>query len=293
MPTGRLLTAMATPMDQDLALDLRKAKALALQLVQDASDGIVVAGTTGESPTLSEREKLELCTAVVDAVGDRADVWANTGNYDTRASIALSREAEKLGVHGVMAVVPYYSKPSQEGIYGHFRAIAEAIQLPVMLYNVPGRTAQNMTAETVLRLQRDCPNIVAVKEASGNFEQAAEICRGARPDFALYSGDDKATLPLLAIGAEGVVSVASHLVGPRIRRMLEAFLTCQVRVAQDLHHALLPLFTGLFVTSNPVPLKWAMKAMGRDIGGVRPPLCAPSAAEETFLRGLLHDQGLC
>ena len=292
MPTGRLLTAMATPFDPELELDLRKAKALALQLVEDASDGIVVAGTTGESPTLSEREKLDLCGAVVDAVGDRADVWANTGNYDTRASVALSRQAEKIGVHGVMLIVPYYNKPSQEGLYRHFRAVADAIQLPVMLYNVPSRTAQNMTAETVLHLQQDCPNIVAVKEASGNFEQAAEIVAGSRQGFALYSGDDKSTLPLLAIGGDGVVSVASHLVGPRIRRMLDAFLTGQVRVAQELHHALLPLFTGLFITSNPVPLKWAMKAVGRDIGGVRPPLCPPSASEDAFLRSLLHDQGL-
>ena len=292
MPTGKLLTAMATPFDQNLEVDLRKAQTLALQLVQDASDGIVVAGTTGESPTLGEQEKIDLWTAVVDAVGDRADVWANTGNYDTRASVALSRRAEQLGLHGVMLVVPYYNKPSQEGLYQHFRTIAEAIRLPVMLYNVPSRTAQNMTAQTVLRLQRDCPNIVAVKEASGNFEQAAEIIKGSGQEFALYSGDDKATLPLLAIGADGVVSVASHLVGPQIRRMLDAFLTGQVRVAQELHHALLPLFTGLFVTSNPVPLKWALKAVGRDMGGVRPPLAAPSASEEAFLHSLLHEQGL-
>ncbi len=292
MPTGKLLTAMATPFDQDLAVDLQKAKALARQLVEDASDGIVVAGTTGEAPTLSEREKLDLCSAVVDAVGDRADVWANTGNYDTSTSIALSRAAEKLGVHGVMLVVPYYNKPPQEGLYRHFRAVAEAIQVPVMLYNVPSRTGQNMTADTVLRLQQDCPNIVAVKEASGNFEQAAEIIKGSRQDFALYSGDDKSTLPLLSIGGVGVVSVASHLVGARIRRMMDAFMTGQVRVAQELHLALLPLFTGLFVTTSPVPLKWAMKAVGRDVGGVRPPLCPPSASEQAFLHSLLHDQGL-
>ncbi len=292
MPTGKLLTAMATPFDQDLAVDLQKAKALARQLVEDASDGIVVAGTTGEAPTLSEREKLDLCSAVVDAVADRADVWANTGNYDTSTSIALSRAAEKLGVHGVMLVVPYYNKPPQEGLYRHFRAVAEAIQVPVMLYNVPSRTGQNMTADTVLRLQQDCPNIVAVKEASGNFEQAAEIIKGSRQDFALYSGDDKSTLPLLSIGGVGVVSVASHLVGARIRRMMDAFMTGQVRVAQELHLALLPLFTGLFVTTSPVPLKWAMKAVGRDVGGVRPPLCPPSASEQAFLHSLLHDQGL-
>ena len=292
MPAGKLLTAMATPFDQDLQVDLRKAQALARQLVEDASDGIVVAGTTGESPTLSEREKLDLFSAVVDAVGDRTDVWANTGNYDTKASIDLSRAAEKLGVHGVMLVVPYYNKPPQEGLYRHFRAVAEAIEVPAMLYNVPSRTSQNMTAETVLRLQRDCANIVAVKEASGNFEHAAEIIKGARGDFALYSGDDKSTLPLLSIGGQGVVSVASHLAGVRIRRMIDAFMTGQVRVAQELHLELLPLFTGLFVTTSPVPLKWAMKAVGRDLGGVRPPLCPPSASEEAFLRSLLHDQGL-
>jgi len=292
MPTGRLLTAMATPFDSELHLDLRKARSLARRLVEEASDGLVVAGTTGEAPTLEEQEKLELFSAVVDEVGDRCDVWANTGSYDTKRSIGLSRAAEKTGVHGVMLVVPYYNKPSQEGLYQHFRAIAGAVELPVMLYNVPSRTAQNLAAETVLRLQGDCPNVVAVKEASGNFEQAARIIAGKRADFALYSGDDKSTLPLLAIGGEGVVSVASHLVGPQIRRMLDAFLTGQVRVAQELHLRLLPLFTGLFVTSNPVPLKWAMRAVGWDLGGVRPPLCAPSAAEESFLRDLLHAQGL-
>ncbi|MDA8346463.1 MAG: 4-hydroxy-tetrahydrodipicolinate synthase [Thermaerobacter sp.] len=292
MPVGRLMTAMATPFTAELELDLAKSRSLAQRLVDDGSDGIVVAGTTGESPTLGTEEKISLFEAVADAVGDRATVWANTGNYDTNASIQLTQAAERTGVHGVMLVVPYYNKPSQEGLYRHFRAIAEATRLPVMLYNVPSRTSQNLAADTVLRIARDCPNVVAVKEASGNLEQAAEILRGREGDLSVLSGDDKLTLPLLSVGADGVVSVASHLVGPEIRRMIEAFVTGHVHLAQEIHLRLLPLFTGLFVTSNPVPLKWAMRLCGRDIGGVRGPLAPPSAAEEEFLQHLLRAQGL-
>ncbi len=292
MPVGRLMTAMATPFTPGLELDLPRARSLAQQLVEDGSDGIVVAGTTGESPTLDWEEKIGLFESVADAVGDRASVWANTGNYDTAASIRLTKAAERTGVHGVMLVVPYYNRPSQEGLYRHFRAIAEATRLPVMLYNVPSRTSQNLKAETVLRIARDCPNVVAVKEASGDLEQAAEIVRGREGELSLLSGDDKMTLPLLAIGADGVVSVASHLVGPEIRRMIEAFLTGHVRLAQELHLRLLPLFTGLFITSNPVPLKWALRLAGRDVGEVRPPLAPPSEAEEEFLRKLLRTANL-
>ncbi len=292
MPVGRMMTAMATPFGSSLELDLAKAGSLAQQLVDDGSDGIVVAGTTGESPTLSEEEKVQLFETVVDAVGDRAGVWANTGNYDTAASVKLTQAAERTGVHGVMLVVPYYNRPSQEGLYRHFRTIADATPLPVMLYNVPSRTSQNMTAETVLRLARDCPNIAAVKEASGSLEQVAEIIRGRERELTVLSGDDKMTLPLLAIGADGVVSVASHLVGQEIRRMIEAFLTGQVRLAQELHLRLLPMFTGLFFMSNPVPLKRAMQLCGQDIGGVRLPLALPSAEEEKFLLTLLRTQGL-
>ncbi len=292
MPVGRMLTAMATPFTPQLELDPQKARSLSQRLVEEGSDGIVVAGTTGESPTLSEEEKVLLFEAVADAAGDRATVWANTGNYDTSASVRLTQAAERTGVHGVMLVVPYYNKPSQEGLYRHFRTIADATRLPVMLYNVPSRTSQNLLAETVLRIARDCPNVVAVKEASGSLEQAAEIVRGRKRDLSVLSGDDKMTLPLLSIGADGVVSVASHLVGPEIRRMIEAFLKGQVRIAQELHLRLLPLFTGLFFTSNPVPLKRALQLCGRDIGGVRLPLAPPSAAEDDFLQGLLRSQGL-
>jgi len=273
MPVGRMITAMATPFDHALALNV--------------GDSPVVPATT-----LSTSEKLELFEAVVDAVGDRADVWANTGNYNTAESIELTRAAEKTGVHGVLLVVPYYNRPSQEGLYRHFKAIAEVTPLPILLYNVPSRTSQNLSWETVLRLHRDCLNIVGVKEASSDLVQAGLIARGREREFALLSGDDKNTLPMLSVGGDGVVSVASHLVGPQIRRMIEAFMTGQVRVAQELHLRLLPLFTGLFVTSNPVPLKWALKALGRDIGVVRPPLCMPGPSDEAFLQNLLREQSL-
>lgn len=283
-----LITAMATPFDSELELDLAKAENLARRLIGEGSDGIVVAGTTGESPTLSADEKDALLRAVLSAVGDRAEVWANTGTYDTRESIRQTRRAEAAGAHGIMLVVPYYSRPSQEGLYGHFRAIAEETRLPVLLYNVPSRTAQNLASETVLRLMADCANIAGVKEASGDLTQAGEIIRDRRHGFLVLSGDDKMTLPMLAIGGDGVVSVASHIVGPAMRRMLDAYAAGDAVTAAELHLRLLPIFTGLFLASNPVPLKDALRIVGFDAGSVRPPLAALSALEHAHLEEILQ-----
>lgn len=288
----RLITAMVTPFTPDLELDIKSSRALATRLVEEGSDGIVVAGTTGESPTLSPDEKDRLLEEVVAAAGDRAEIWANTGTNDTRASIRFTRQAQARGAHGVMLVVPYYSRPSQEGLYRHFRAIAEQTSLPVLLYNVPSRTAQNLEAHTVLRLMADCPNVVGVKEASGDLTQAGEILRARREGFLVLSGDDKMTLPMLAIGGDGVVSVVSHVAGRRMRRMLDLFAAGDMHGAAQLHLGLLPLFTGLFCASNPVPVKEALRLSGFDVGDVRPPLSPLSAKEHAFVEALLHVEGV-
>lgn len=288
----RLITAMVTPFTPALELDCARAAALARRLAEEGSDGIVVAGTTGESPTLSADEKDRLLEEVLAAVGDRLEVWANTGTYDTRTSIRRTRQAETRGAHGVMLVVPYYSRPSQEGLYRHFRAVAEETRLPVLLYNVPSRTAQNVMPETVLRLMDDCPNIVGIKEASGDLSQAGEILRHRHADFLVLSGDDKMTLPLVAIGADGVVSVVSHVAGRRVRQMLDAFGTGDALAAAQMHLKLLPLFTGLFLVSNPVPVKEALRISGFDVGDVRPPLSPLSAHERALVEELLRSQGI-
>lgn len=271
---GRLLTAMVTPFHADETLHLEMAATVARHLVDTGSEGIVVTGTTGESPTLTTEEKLALYRAVREAVGGRAAVIAGTGNYCTRESVELTDEATRIGVDGVMAVVPYYNNPPQEGLYRHFRAIAEATPLPVILYNIPSRSPRNMEAATTLRLA-EIPNIVAVKEASGRLEQIAEILAGAPPGFRVYSGDDSATLPLMSMGAWGVISVAAHAAGPQIRAMVDAFAAGRVAAAATWHQQLLPFFQACFCTTNPVPIKEALRQLGMDCGPVRLPLVNP------------------
>lgn len=288
---GNLLTAMVTPFAGDMSVDYGRAGELAEMLVSAGSDGVVVAGTTGESPTLTHEEKLGLLEVVLDRVGDRATVVAGTGTNSTRDSVALTREAEKAGAHAVMAVVPYYNKPPQSGLYEHFRAIAASTSLPVILYNVPGRTGTNMTADTTLRLAA-IENIAAVKEASGSLDQASEIARGARPGFLLYSGDDSLTLPMLAVGGHGVVSVASHVAGGDIKRMILAHLAGRVREATAIHHRLFPLFKAMFVTTNPIPVKAALRLAGFPVGGVRPPLVAAGEREEEEIGRVLRELGM-
>lgn len=285
---GRILTAMVTPFNKNHQVDHKRAAELAARLVERGSDGLVVAGTTGESATLTTEEKLKLFETVVDAVGDRATVIAGCGSNATEASIALTRQAVSTGVHGILLVVPYYNKPPQEGLYQHFAAVAGATKLPVVLYNVPSRTGANLLPATVLRLAREVPNIVAVKEASGSLDQAAQILAGKPKEFHLYSGDDDLTLPLLALGASGVVSVAAHLVGPDMQRMIEAYLAGNVKLAAEIHLRLHPLFKGLFITTNPIPVKWALRYVGFDVGGVRLPLCEPSPEEQKAIKDLLY-----
>lgn len=268
---GRVLTAMATPFDEAGQVDYQQARRLAVALIESGSDGLVVTGTTGESPTLSAEEKLRLYSEVRDAVGSRAAVIAGTCNYNTAESIELSLEAQKRGVDGILGTVPYYNKPPQDSLYEHFRTIAEAVPLPMILYNVPTRTVTNMLPDTTIRLSQ-IPNIVGIKEASGNLDGIAKIIENSRPGFRVWSGDDSSTLPILAIGGYGIVSVASHLVGKQIQRMIAHFLSGEVEAAARLHRKMLPLVNALFVTTSPIPLKYALNKIGFRVGKPRLPL---------------------
>ncbi len=288
---GQVITAMVTPMDRSLAVDYDRAAVLAKRLVDSGSDGLVVCGTTGESPTLSDEEKIHLFRTVRDAVGERAKVIAGTGTYNTAHSIHLTHEAERIGCDGVLLVNPYYNKPSQEGLYQHFKAVAESTSLPVMLYNIQGRTSVNCEPATIARLAQ-IPNIVAVKEASGNLDQMSQIRTLTPPEFHLYSGDDSLTLPLLAVGGTGVVSVASHLAGREINAMIKAFHAGEIRQALALHLRLWPLFKVLFITTNPTPVKAALALAGFDVGGLRLPLVDATAKEREQIAAVLRDLAL-
>lgn len=291
MRVGQVLTAMITPMKKDGSVDYKQAVTLAEQLVNNGSDGLVVCGTTGESATLTFEEKVQMFTEIVNDLGGSTEVIAGTGSNDTAASIALTKAAEKAGVDGIMLVTPYYNKPSQEGLYQHFKAIAENSSLPIMLYNVPGRTNTNLLPETVARLA-EIPNIVAVKEASGNLEQVSYLRSITPDDFLIYSGDDSLTLPILAVGGCGVVSVAAHLVGRRIKAMVEAFLAGRVQEATSIHLELLPIFKTLFITTNPVPVKRSLEYLGIDTGPVRLPLVDLTEEEAEKIKATLKRFGL-
>ncbi|MEG6521722.1 4-hydroxy-tetrahydrodipicolinate synthase [Desulfotomaculum sp. 1211_IL3151] len=286
---GRVLPAMVTPFNPDLSVNYNQAKKLARYLVENGSDGLVVSGTTGESPTLTKEEKVELFKAVVEEVGGKATVIAGTGSYDTASSITLTKEAEKVGCDGVMLVAPYYNKPSQEGLYRHFRTIAESTSLPVILYNIPGRTGINVLPSTVARLAEDVPNIVAIKEAAGSIDQASELRSVLPEDFAIYSGDDSMTLPMLALGCQGIISVAAHVAGKEIQEMIDAFTSGNTTLAANLHKKLYPLFKGLFITSNPVPVKAALILKGLAVGGVRLPLVEATANEIESVKKVMNN----
>jgi 4-hydroxy-tetrahydrodipicolinate synthase len=271
---GRVITAMVTPFTNEDTVNYAMAEQLAVHLINNGNDGLVICGTTGESPTLTWDEEFELFQVVKKAVGDRAKVIAGTGSNSTREAIAATQKAAKLGLDGSLQVVPYYNKPPQEGLYQHFKLIAESCpDFPIMLYNIPGRTGQNMSPETIIKLA-EIPNIVAVKEASGSMDQASQIRAHTPADFQIYSGDDSLTLPLLSVGGAGIVSVAGHLVGNQIQEMIQAFQGGNHQLATKIHLQLLPLFKALFCTTNPIPVKAALKLTGWDVGGVRPPLSA-------------------
>lgn len=285
---GRVITALVTPYKEDGSINYAVAEELAAHLADNGTDAFVVCGTTGESPTLKWEEEMELFQVVQKAVAGKAKIIAGTGSNSTEEAIAATQKAAKLGVDGSLQVVPYYNKPPQEGLYQHFQAIAKSSpDLPMMLYNIPGRTGQNLAPETVARLA-EIPNIVAIKEASGNLDQASQIRSGTPPEFEIYSGDDSLTLPLLAVGGTGIVSVASHLVGNQIQQMVQAFEVGKTSEALKIHLQLFPLFKTLFITTNPILVKTALKLKGWDVGSVRPPLCEPSNEEVQKLRTVLE-----
>jgi len=283
---------MVTPFTTSGAVDYGRAEALADDLVASGSDGLVVCGTTGESPTLTWDEEYELFQVVQRAVVGRAKVIAGTGSNATAEAIAATQQAAKLGLDGSLQVVPYYNKPPQEGLYGHFRAIAEATpDLPMLLYNIPGRTGCKLEGTTIARLA-EIPNIVGIKEATGDLDLASQIRAHTPPEFAIYSGDDSLTLPLMAVGAQGVVSVASHLVGADLKRCMEAFVAGNLSQAQALHIKLFPLFRALFWNTNPIPLKAALYLLGRDSGVVRSPLVPAGEELLVKLKAVLMSLGL-
>lgn len=289
---GRLITAMVTPFTPDLDLDLPRAAELADRLLSHGSQGLVVCGTTGESPTVFYDQKMELFRAVIDAVGGRAPIIANAGDNCTADSVEFARKVQGLGVDAIMAVVPYYNKPPQEGMYRHFRAIAEAVDVPVILYNIPGRCVVNMEPATILRLAHDVPNIVAVKQANSDLAQAAAIIAGAPAGFEVLSGDDELTLPLMGIGGTGVISVASHVAGPQMRQMVDAQAAGEHTTALSLHLKLLPLFKALFMTANPIMVKDALRQCGFPVGTCRLPLVPPTQEQSAELARVLEHLGL-
>jgi 4-hydroxy-tetrahydrodipicolinate synthase len=284
---GKIVTAMVTPFDRKGNVDFAKTTKLIDYLLENGTDSLVVAGTTGESPTLTTEEKVALFRHVVSVVNGRVPVIAGTGSNNTRASIELTKKAEEIGVDAVMLVAPYYNKPNQEGLYQHFKAIAESTSLPVMLYNIPGRSVVNISVDTIVRLS-EIPNIVAVKDASGNLDAMTEIIARTRDDFLLYSGDDGITLPVLSIGGAGVVSVASHIIGNEMQQMIAAFEAGEFAKAAKLHQKLLPIMKGLFAAPNPVPVKTALQLKGLDVGSVRLPLVPLTEQERIELMNLLN-----
>ncbi|MFA5890987.1 MAG: 4-hydroxy-tetrahydrodipicolinate synthase [Actinomycetota bacterium] len=288
---GRVITAMATPFTTEGSLDFDRAVALARHLVDNGSDGIVVSGSTGESPTLSFEEKRDLLAAVVSEVGDRANVIAGTGTYDTRETIRLSQSAAEQGAAGLLVVTPYYSRPPQSGLIAHFTAVANSTDLPVILYDIPARTGRKIEHATLLALA-EVPSIVGVKDAAGDIAGTARLAAEKPSEFVIWSGDDALTLPMLSVGAQGVISVAAHIAGLRIRAMIAAFEKGDVGKAAEVQRDLTPLFDVLFITSNPIPLKAALNMMGLSVGDPRLPLVPATEQERSRIRGVLQSMGV-
>lgn len=283
---GRVSTAMITPFDRKGHIDFPKTTQLINHLINNGTESLVVAGTTGESPTLSKEEKVALFQHVVKIVDKRIPVVAGTGSNNTYASIELTKRAEQIGVDGIMVVAPYYNRPNQAGLFEHFKAVAESTTLPVMVYNIPGRAAVNIEPETIIRLS-EINNIFAVKEASGNLNAMARIISQTNKDFQLYSGDDGLTIPVMAIGGSGVVSVASHIIGHEMQGMIQAFLDGDTARAAKIHQDLLPIMEGLFAAPSPAPVKTALQLKGLDVGSVRLPLVPLNEQERNNLSALL------
>ncbi|MBS4194039.1 4-hydroxy-tetrahydrodipicolinate synthase [Lederbergia citri] len=285
---GRVSTAMVTPFDSKGNIDFQKTTKLVNHLITNGSDSLVVAGTTGESPTLSTEEKLALFRHILHAVDGRVPVIAGTGSNNTYASIELTKKAEEIGVDAIMLVAPYYNRPNQNGLYQHFVSIARSTTLPVMIYNIPSRSSVNIAPETMIELAK-VDNIIAAKEAGGDLNAMAEIISNTDDDFLLYSGDDSLALPVMAIGGSGVVSVASHVIGPKLQEMIRLFEEGNHKDAASLHRRLLPLMKGLFAAPSPTPVKTALQMTGFDVGSVRLPLVPLTEQERAVLANLVEE----
>jgi len=285
---GRLLTAMVTPFNEEGKVDYEQAKRLALALINSGSEGLLVAGTTGESPTLVRAEEFRLFSEVKSAIGKRGTIVAGTGSNNTAEALEATKEAERIGVDACLLVVPYYNKPTQEGLYQHFKTIAQSTSLPCILYNVPSRTVTNLSADTTIKLSQ-IDNIIGVKEASGNLGQIAKIISNTRDDFLVYSGNDGDTFPIMVLGGYGVISVASHLVGNQLKEMIDNITNGEIDKAASIHHRLLPLINALFIVSNPIPLKYALNYIGFNVGKPRLPLTEPDEKSATLIKDALKN----
>ena len=283
---GRLLTAMVTPFDEKGRVDYDQAKKLALALLTSGSDGLVVSGTTGESPTLTTEEKLRLFAEIKSTAGKAAMIVAGTGNYNTQESINLTLEAEKTGVDACLLTVPYYNRPTQDGLYEHFKAIASKTKLPCIIYNVPSRTVTNLSADTMIKLSK-IDNIVGVKEASADFTQIARIIDGADKDFIVYSGNDADTFNVMNLGGYGVIGVITHLVGKQYHKMIDSLLAGKIEEAARLHRSFLPLVNAMFLVGNPMPIKYALNQLGFRVGRPRLPLTEPDEKTRAVIEAAL------
>ncbi len=279
---------MVTPFNKKGEIDYEQAKKLTSALLASGSDGVVVAATTGESPTITWEEEFRLFTEVKSAIGRKGTLIAYTGSNSTAEAIEATKEAERIGVDACLLVVPYYNKPSQEGLYQHFKAIAQETSLPCILYNVPSRTVVSLSAETAIKLSH-IDNIIGVKEASGNLDAISKIISNAKRGFLVWSGNDSDTLPILTLGGYGVISVASHLVGSQIKQMIDAFINGKAAEAAKIHHHLLPLINALFMVSNPVPLKYALNHIGFNVGKLRLPLVELDEKSAAVIKDVLKN----
>ncbi|MBC1627318.1 4-hydroxy-tetrahydrodipicolinate synthase [Listeria welshimeri] len=289
MDLGKVITAMVTPIHPEKDKVCKKRiHHLVNHLIANGSDGLVVAGTTGESPTLSHDEKIKLFRQVIETNAGRAKLIAGTGSNNTAETIAFTKEVAELGgIDAVLVVAPYYNKPNQDGLYAHFVAVAEASDIPVVIYNIPGRSVVNIEPETIIRLAK-LPNIVGVKESSGNLDNISKIIAETPEDFLVYSGDDSLTLPILAVGGDGVISVASHVVGKEMQEMIQTFARGEVQKAASIHRSLLPIMNGLFAVPNPAPTKYLLNQQGISVGPVRLPLVDLNAEQGTKLQAILE-----
>ena len=285
---GRLLTAMVTPFDEQGMVNYEQAKKLALALLNSGSDGVLVVGTTGESPTLVRAEEMRLFAEVKSAVGERGSVIAGTGSNSTAEALETTKEAERIGVDACLLVVPYYNKPTQEGLYQHFKTIAQGTNLPCIIYNVPSRTIINLSADTLIKLSH-IDNIIGVKEASGNLDQISKIISDAKEGFLVWSGNDSDTFPILALGGYGIISVASHLVGNQIKEMINSFISGKTAEAARIHRHLLPLVNAMFIVSNPIPVKYAVNYVGFNVGKPRLPLTEPDEKSAAIIKDTLKN----